>query len=45
MAEILIVGTGPTGLVLTSWLTCQGIRVRVIGKSTGPGEMSAAELP
>jgi 2-polyprenyl-6-methoxyphenol hydroxylase-like FAD-dependent oxidoreductase len=28
--QVLIVGAGPTGLVLALWLTRQGIRVRII---------------
>ena len=42
MAEVLIVGAGPTGLVLALWLTRQGIAVRIIDKSAGPGETSRA---
>ncbi|EHS52278.1 monooxygenase FAD-binding protein [Rhizobium sp. PDO1-076] len=42
MDDVLIVGAGPTGLVLALWLTKQGIRVRIIDKSTGPGETSRA---
>jgi len=43
MAEnVLIVGAGPTGLVLALWLTGQGVQVRIIDKSTGPGETSRA---
>ena len=30
--EVLVVGAGPTGLVLALWLTRLGIRVRVIDK-------------
>lgn len=40
--EVLIVGAGPTGLVLALWLTKQGLKVRIIDKSTGPGETSRA---
>ena len=40
--DVLIVGAGPTGLVLALWLTQQGIRVRVVDKSTGPGSTSRA---
>ena len=42
MDDVLIVGAGPTGLVLALWLTAQGIRVRIIDKSAGPGETSRA---
>lgn len=41
-ADILIVGAGPTGLVLALWLTKQGLKVRIIDKSNGPGETSRA---
>lgn len=40
--SVLIVGAGPTGLVLALWLTAQGVPVRVIDKSKGPGETSRA---
>jgi len=40
--QVLIVGAGPTGLVLALWLTKQGIGVRIIDKSVGPGETSRA---
>ena len=40
--DILIVGAGPTGLVLALWLTKQGLNVRIIDKSSGPGETSRA---
>ena len=32
--DVLIVGAGPTGLVLALWLSKQGVRVRIINKST-----------
>ncbi|KAJ6781598.1 hypothetical protein PWT90_06138 [Aphanocladium album] len=32
--DVLIVGAGPTGLVLAIWLTKQGIPVRIIDKAT-----------
>src|SRR5262245_5419661 len=32
-AEVLIVGAGPTGLVLALWLTRLGVRVRIIDKA------------
>ncbi len=41
-AEVLIVGAGPTGLVLASWLSAQGVRVRIIDKSAAPGTQSRA---
>ncbi|MYM74068.1 NAD(P)-binding protein [Duganella sp. FT134W] len=40
--KVLIVGAGPTGLVLALWLTAQGVQVRIIDRSTGPGETSRA---
>lgn len=40
--KVLIVGAGPSGLVLALWLTSQGIGVRIIDKSAGPGETSRA---
>lgn len=40
--EILIVGAGPTGLVLALWLTRLGIPVRIISKAAGPGTASRA---
>ncbi|MBW6424922.1 FAD-dependent monooxygenase [Rhizobium sp. XQZ8] len=40
--EVLIVGAGPTGLALALWLTKQGIKIRIIDKSSGPGETSRA---
>lgn len=40
--DVLIVGAGPTGLVLALWLTRQGVRVRVLDKAEGPGTTSRA---
>ncbi len=34
---VLIVGAGPTGLVLALWLTKLGVRVRIIDKTAEPG--------
>jgi 2-polyprenyl-6-methoxyphenol hydroxylase-like FAD-dependent oxidoreductase len=42
MENVLIAGAGPTGLALALWLTKQGIAVRIIDKSAGPGEASRA---
>ena len=39
---VLIVGAGPTGLVLALWLTRLDIPVRIIDKDNGPGETSRA---
>src|SRR5258708_3199919 len=39
---VLIVGAGPTGLVLALWLTRLGIAVRIIDKTTEPGTTSRA---
>src|SRR5262249_55799535 len=39
---VLIVGAGPTGLVLALWLTRLGVRVRIIDKSAEPGTTSRA---
>jgi 2-polyprenyl-6-methoxyphenol hydroxylase-like FAD-dependent oxidoreductase len=40
--DVLIVGAGPTGLVLALWLTKLGVRVRIIDKSAEPGTTSRA---
>lgn len=40
--DILIVGAGPTGLVLALWLTRLGARVRIIDKTSEPGTTSRA---
>jgi 2-polyprenyl-6-methoxyphenol hydroxylase-like FAD-dependent oxidoreductase len=40
--EVLIVGAGPTGLVLALWLARQGVDVRIVDKVTGPGLTSRA---
>ncbi len=41
-SDVLIVGAGPTGLVLALWLTRMGVRVRIIDKAEGPGSTSRA---
>ena len=41
-SEVLIVGAGPTGLVLALWLTKQGVSVRIIDKSESQAETSRA---
>jgi 2-polyprenyl-6-methoxyphenol hydroxylase-like FAD-dependent oxidoreductase len=40
--EVLIVGAGPTGLVLAVWLARLGIRLRIIDKTSEPGTTSRA---
>ena len=41
-SEVLIVGAGPTGLVLALWLTKQGVEVRIVDKTSEPGTTSRA---
>ena len=40
--DVLIVGAGPTGLVLAFWLAESGVKPRIIDKRSGPGEASRA---
>ena len=40
--DVLIVGAGPTGLVLALWLTRLGVAVRIIDKVAEPGTTSRA---
>jgi 2-polyprenyl-6-methoxyphenol hydroxylase-like FAD-dependent oxidoreductase len=40
--DVLIVGAGPTGLVLALWLTKMGIGVRILDKTEKPGTTSRA---
>jgi 2-polyprenyl-6-methoxyphenol hydroxylase-like FAD-dependent oxidoreductase len=40
--EVLIVGAGPTGLVLALWLTRLGVRVRIVDKTKEAGTTSRA---
>ena len=40
--DVLIVGAGPTGLVLALWLTKMGVKVRIIDKAPEPGTTSRA---
>ncbi|MBV9867551.1 MAG: FAD-dependent monooxygenase [Abitibacteriaceae bacterium] len=40
--QVLVVGAGPTGLVLALWLTKAGVAVRIIDKTAGPGTTSRA---
>ena len=41
-SDVLIIGAGPTGLVLALWLTKLGVRVRIVDKTTEPGTTSRA---
>src|ERR1700722_51148 len=41
-SDVLIIGAGPTGLVLALWLTKMGVTVRLIDKTQGPGTTSRA---
>ena len=40
--QVLIVGAGPTGLVMALWLTRLGVRVRIIDRTAEPGTTSRA---
>lgn len=40
--DVLIIGAGPTGLVLALWLSKLGIKVRIIDRTSGPGTTSRA---
>jgi 2-polyprenyl-6-methoxyphenol hydroxylase-like FAD-dependent oxidoreductase len=40
--DALIVGAGPTGLVLALWLAKQGVKARIIDKTDAPGTTSRA---
>src|SRR5262245_9319485 len=40
--DVLVIGAGPTGLVLTLWLAHLGVRVRIIDKAAEPGATSRA---
>jgi 2-polyprenyl-6-methoxyphenol hydroxylase-like FAD-dependent oxidoreductase len=42
--DVLIVGAGPTGLILALWLTKLGARIRIIDKTAEPGTTSRALL-
>jgi len=41
-SDVIIVGAGPTGLVLALWLTKLGVRVRIIDRASEPGTTSRA---
>jgi 2-polyprenyl-6-methoxyphenol hydroxylase-like FAD-dependent oxidoreductase len=40
--EVLVVGAGPTGLVLALWLARLGVRVRIVDKAAAPSVTSRA---
>ena len=40
--QVLIVGAGPTGLVLALWLNRLGVQFRIIDKLASPGTTSRA---
>src|ERR1700739_1967958 len=40
--DVLIIGAGPTGLVLALWLTKLGVKLRIIDKTAEPGTTSRA---
>lgn len=40
--DVLIVGAGPTGLVLALWLVRAGVRIRIVDKTAEPGTTSRA---
>ena len=41
-AQVLIVGAGPSGLVLALWLDALGVDVRIVDAASGPGTTSRA---
>ena len=40
--QVLVVGAGPTGLVLALWLARRGVAIRIIDKAAEPGTTSRA---
>ena len=43
--EVLIVGAGPTGLMLANQLGRRGIRVTIIDRHSGPAQQSRRQRP
>jgi 2-polyprenyl-6-methoxyphenol hydroxylase-like FAD-dependent oxidoreductase len=41
-SDVLIVGAGPSGLVLALWLKAFGVNVRIVDAASGPGTTSRA---
>lgn len=41
-SDVLVVGAGPSGLVLALWLTRLGVKVRIVDKTDAPGTTSRA---
>src|SRR4029077_9176065 len=42
MVDVLIVGAGPTGLMLANQLARRGVRIRIIDRHDGPAQQSRA---
>lgn len=40
--DVLIIGAGPTGLALASWLDALGVKVRIVDRTAEPGTTSRA---
>jgi 2-polyprenyl-6-methoxyphenol hydroxylase-like FAD-dependent oxidoreductase len=41
-SDVLIIGAGPTGLVLALWLTRLGVKIRIVDRTAEPGTTSRA---
>ncbi len=41
-SDVLVIGAGPTGLILALWLTKLGVKLRIIDKTAEPGMTSRA---